>query len=108
MQALGAPPEDIERVRQRIEAASQPADASFGVHADNRRAVAAFMALATQWQFAGMEGQRTGLHYASVLAWLEFRVSRPATRRALFADLQTMERAVLAYEAEQRARNDQE
>ncbi|MDB5884243.1 MAG: hypothetical protein JWR74_414 [Polaromonas sp.] len=95
MQAWGAPPEEIATARARMEQnASCPDVESFGVYAENLPAVDAFVSVRTQWQYAGMAGQRMGLNYAGVSAWLD-RFVRPRRRRALMADLQLMESAVL-------------
>ena len=107
MQAFGAPQADIDRVRAQIEAAAAPQDGdTFGVHADNQRTVAAFVALRTQWQYAGMAGQRVGLLYAGVTAWLHEHIRRPRIRREVFTGLQIMEQAVLGYDAEQRQKEE--
>ena len=103
MQAYGAPQADIDRVAAQLARAAQPqAGDRFAVHADNERTVAAFLALRTQWQYAGLAGQRTGLNYASVLSWLRERIRIPRQRRQVLAGIETMEKAVLAYDAEQR------
>lgn len=107
MQALGAPQADIDLVRAQIEAAAAPQDGdTFGVHADNQRTVAAFVALRTQWHYAGLEGRRMGLQYVGVTAWLNEHIRRPRTRRDVFAGLQIMEKAVLGYDAEQRQKEE--
>lgn len=110
MEAYGASAAQIEAVRARIDAA-RPADqadhSSFGVHADNLPVVQAFLAVSTQWQYAGMAGQRMGLCYAGVNAWLDRFIHR-RKRRALMHDLQVMERAVLAADQEQRDKKERE
>lgn len=110
MQAYGASATQIEAVRARIEAARashQAEPAAFGVYADNLPVVAAFEALRTQWQYAGMAGQRMGLCYAGVNAWLDRFIHR-RKRRALMHDLQVMERAVLVADQEQRDKKERE
>ena len=105
MEAWGASADDIDKVRARIDAAATapPAEGeAFGVYAENLPVVAAFEALRTQWQYAGLAGQRTGLNYASVLSWLRERIRIPRQRRQVLAGIETMEKAVLAYDAEQR------
>ncbi len=103
MQAYGAPQAEIERVAAEIEAqTADPEEQPFGVHADNLRTVGAFQALRTQWQRTGMDGRRSGFLYAGVLSWLHEHVPRPRMRRELFAGLQLMETAVLAYDVERR------
>lgn len=64
----------------------------------NRRSVAVFMAMGTQWLWAsaGMGGaHRVGLNYAALPElWRRLRVP-PADRDAVFADLQLMEMTAL-------------
>ena len=100
MQAWGAPAEEVDRVRAQI-ASTAPAQQqeSFGVYAENIPSVNAFVALRTQWQYAGMDGQRVGLNYAAATAWLTLHL-RPRRRRAVMTDLQTMESAVLIADRE--------
>lgn len=97
MRAMGAPAEDIERVAQAIkqqrESAKQEPQA-FGVHEDNWLIVRAFETLRTQWNFAGMEGERTGLNYAGVIAWLDMYVHR-RKRRDVMGGLMVMEDSAL-------------
>lgn len=102
MQAWHAPPEDIERMRTRIEAAATAPDeeAAFGVYAENLPIVHAFQAVRTQWQYAGMAGQRMGLNYHGVEAWIDRHIPR-RRRRALSSYLQVMEHAVLQADHEQ-------
>lgn len=104
MQAYGAPRRPTSTAwPSRLRAPPNPRRATaFPVHADNERTVAAFLALRTQWQYAGLAGQRTGLNYASVLSWLRERIRIPRQRRQVLAGIETMEKAVLAYDAEQR------
>lgn len=107
---MGASAAQIEAVRARIDAA-RPADqadhGNFGVHADNLPVVQAFLAVSTQWQYAGMPGQRVGFCYAGVSAWLDRFIHR-RKRRALMHDLQVMERAVLAADQEKRDKKERE
>ena len=105
MQAWGAPADEIEQARTQIDnAAPPPVQDTFGVHADNLPTVLAFQAVSTQWQRAGMAGQRVGLCYAGVSAWLDLFVRR-RDRRSVMQGLQVMERAVLAADQEQREKN---
>lgn len=107
MAAWGAPAEDIEAVRVRIEAEAEKGgdDAdTFNVYAENLPTVHAFQAVSTQWQYAGF-GQRVGYLYAGVIAWINFNVHR-RRRRALLADLQLMERAVLGADYELREKKE--
>lgn len=109
MQACGASDADIQALRARLglhTTAPQEGHA-FGVHADNLPVVQAFLAVRTQWQYAGMAGQRMGLCYAGVNAWLDRFIHR-RKRRALMHDLQVMERAVLAADQEQRDKKERE
>jgi hypothetical protein len=97
MQALGAPADQIAQARAQLPA---HAPAAFEVHPDNWAVVLAFCALAPRWQHASMAGQRTGLDWAGVEAWIDRHIRR-RQRRTLSAALQTMERAVLHADAEQ-------
>lgn len=104
MQAFDAPQEEIAQVRARIaerERAAPSPDECFGVYAENWPAVSAFLALRTQWVHAGMDGQRTGLNYASVCAWLA-QHARRRRRRPLMQGIQTMEHAVLVADYERK------
>lgn len=108
MQALGAPQGDIDQVRAQLDqAAPAQAEVTFGVHADNWPAVMAFCTLAPRWHYAGMAGQRTGFDWAGVEAWIDRHVRR-RKRRALSADLQTMERAALHADRELREQKNEE
>lgn len=110
MEAWGASAEDLDKVRARIDAAANapPAEGeAFGVYAENLPVVAAFEALRTQWQYAGMAGQRMGFCYAGVTAWLELFVHR-RQRRTVMHGLQVMERAVLVADQEQRDKKERE
>lgn len=110
MEALGASAADIDAVRARIDADATAAPAegeTFGVYAENLPVVEAFEALCTQWQYAGMAGQRMGFCYAGVCAWLDLFVHR-RKRRAVMHGLQVMERAVLVADQEQRDKKERE
>ncbi len=110
MQAWGASAASIEAVRARIDAAASasPADSdTFAVYAENQPVVVAFEALRTQWQYAGIAGQRMGFCYAGVSAWLDRFVHR-RKRRAVMHGLQLMERAVLVVDQEQREKQQRE
>lgn len=107
MEAMCAPAEDVEAVRAQVLAEAPPEEPEgFGVYADNLTTVSAFLALRTQWNYAGMAGQRTGFNYAGVSAWLQAHI-KPRRRRALFSDLQVMEHAVLQADHEQRKNNEE-
>lgn len=73
---------------------------------DNQRALTTWLALQTQWQYAGM-GSAVGLNYAGVEAYLRLaRLDRPPRRaRQLLADIQRMERTTL-HEWADRARRE--
>lgn len=101
MQAWGAPPEEIEAVRAQLAAATSAA-AAFEIYADNLQIVGAFVALRTQWLYAGLDCQRVGLNYAGVCAWLDQHIPRPRRRRPLLRGIQTMEHAVLQADHERR------
>ncbi len=108
MQAFDAPQAEIDAVRERIaerERAAPSPDECFHVHADNLPTVSAFLALRTQWQYAGMNGQRTGLNYAGVCAWLS-QTTRPRRRRPLMQGIQTMEHAVLVADYERKQKEE--
>ena len=110
MEAYGASADQIDAVRARIEAsrtATATDHSAFAVYAENLPVVQAFLALSTQWQYAGMAGQRMGFCYAGVNAWIDRFIHR-RKRRALMHDLQVMERAVLAADQEQRDKKERE
>lgn len=105
MQAYGAPQKEIDQVRARIaeRASTAPGDGeAFPVYADNLQIVGAFLALRSQWVYAGVDGQRTGLNYAGVCAWIDKHVPRPRRRRPLMQGIQTMEHAVLVADYERK------
>lgn len=98
MQAMGAPPEDIEATRARIASTAPPAPEqpeTFGVWPENWPTVLAFVALGTQWYYAGMHSQRTGMRYPSMWAYLDRHIRNPRRRKAMEADLRLMESAAL-------------
>lgn len=106
MDAWGAPQDEIDQVRTQLDQAAQPtSDEPFGVYAENWGPVMAFCALGARWQYAAMAGQRTGLDWAGVEAWIDRHVRR-RRRRSLSTDLQTMERAVLHADREQREKEE--
>lgn len=104
MQRMGAPPDAVARAQALAEAAP-PEEEAFGVYAENLPSVNAFTDLRTQWRHAGMHGQRMGLDYAGVSAWLDLFI-RPRRRRALMADLMVMESAVLKADQEKREKEE--
>lgn len=102
MEAWGAPQDEIDQVRAQLDQAAPSAEPElFGVYAENWDAVAAFSVLRDRWHYAGMVGQRTGFDWAGVEAWIDRHIRR-RRRRALSADLLTMERAALQADREQR------
>lgn len=113
MQAWGAPPEDIAKVRAQLpDPDARSLDETFPVHADNVPVIEAFRALQTQWlyvtSFVGVPSggfspvsQRVGINYAALIAWVQ-QHARPRRRRALIADLRVMETAVLIADQELR------
>lgn len=108
MRAFGAPLEEIEQAREQIgQTATPESGPAFAVHTDNWPAVMAFCALGARWQYAGIAGQRTGLDWAGVEAWID-RHARRRQRRALSNDLQTMERAALHADRELREQKKKE
>ncbi len=101
MQDYGAPPDEIAQARAAMVARAEATEVqqTFAVHADNWPSVQAFVAVQTQWVYAGMNGQRCALDYGCVLSWIDHFVPRH-DRRQVFTDLQLMERAVLAADRE--------
>lgn len=96
----------IAQARQQAEqSAPATSESDFGVYAENLPVVNAFVRLRTQWQYAGMAAQRVGLNYAGVISWVALNF-RPRRRRALVADLQLMESAVLTADFEQRKKEE--
>lgn len=100
MEQAGFPEERIAATRAAAKAAHAAAN-EFEVWPDNWRTVRVFSGLSTQWRLAPMGGF-SGLDYAAVEAAL--RIWRAPRRRwrALFADIQIMEAAVVDYFNEKR------
>lgn len=98
MKVLGAPQEAIDAWT--AEFSRQEEAQTIVLPADCRQAVAAFLAVDTQWNklLAGDRLVATGLDYAGVAAALGL-MGLSATP-GLFADLQVMEREALAAMAE--------
>lgn len=67
-------------------------ESAFTVWPENRRPVELFVALRTQWRFAGMGG-RTGLDYTAVCSVMD--VHGIKDRRSMLDALQVMEDAAL-------------
>lgn len=100
MQAWGAPQHEVDAVQARIALdAKQPIEEGFGVYAENWQAVMAFETLGARWLRAGFGGQRTGMDWAGVEAWIDRHIRR-RDRRALSRDLTVMERAALEADRE--------
>lgn len=67
---------------------------------ENLPAVDLYLAVQTQWRYAGMDGQPTGYDYAGIRAAMALRGDPPE----LFADLQVLESAYLDIVTAQRAK----
>jgi hypothetical protein len=68
---------------------------AFEVWPENWPVVDLFLALGSQWRFAGMESQRVGIDYGAVPATMDL-LGVPASKRQLwFAWIRQMERAAL-------------
>lgn len=104
MQAYGAPLDAIAAA-QALAEAKPPAQEEFVVYADNVATFNAFVSLRTQWQYAGMAGQRVGLDYAGVSAWMALFIHQ-RRRRSLMSDLMLMESAVLQADHEKREKEE--
>lgn len=78
----------------------------FAVDPANWEIVQMFIRCATQWQYAGMTGVRTGLHYPGVEVLLRL-LAPTADPAALFAGIQVMEQAALQAWHEDAARKRQ-
>ena len=100
MRVLGAPQEAIDEWRAQFQ--KQEEEEVIVLPADCRAAVAAFLAVDTQWNklVVGDRLLATGLNYVGVRVALRFL--RMPVSPALFADLQVMESAALAAMAERR------
>ena len=71
------------------------ASAEVEVWPDNLHAANVFIAMGTQWVRAGMNGEPTGLNYASLPEiWRRTKVP-PAIRDTVFDDLRVMEEAAI-------------
>jgi len=86
--AWGADAPITERVNEQAEAAQ-----CFDVLPENWDAARLFVAVGTQWRYAGMAGLPTGLDYAGVAVVME----RLGFDGETFGQLQIMEGAALAY-----------
>lgn len=74
--------------------AADPTPPACEVWEEHREILHTFLACSTQWQHAGMDGGRTGLHYPSVESVLRLTVD-PDQHREVFAGVQVMEQAAL-------------
>lgn len=94
MIAAGAPPEEIERVKQE---AAPPPDEDFHVWPENWDSVTFFLGLYSQWRTtSGMDRmRRTGLDYTAVESTMRIKGIPRKDRAALFDDICVMEEAVL-------------
>lgn len=94
---MGAPLEEIAKAEEMAEAAkAQRADRDVcHVYEENWESVMAFCGVSSQWLYAGMAGQRTGLNYPGVEAMLRLRIPKAKRRGEIFADIQLMEATVL-------------
>jgi hypothetical protein len=101
--AAGEPPEVIEAARQRE--ANHPQAHVCWVLPSNWAALQLFLAMATQWDRAGMSGVRTGLNYSRIPV---VRAGRPDIQGDwpdLFPRLQLLEAAALNRMNEKRERS---
>lgn len=74
-------------------AAPAEPDPTFGVWPENWDAVRVFLAMGTQWRFAGMAGVPSGLDYAALPMVLRCLRLRP--NETLFEQLRVMEAGAL-------------
>lgn len=95
--AFGAPPE----IRDRCEASEPPIE-TVGVLPEGMDAARLFLALSTQWRFAGMDGVPTGIDYGAVEPTA--RLAGIEATPALFDLVRTMEAEALAARRERRDR----
>ena len=109
MRAFGASAQDIAAARDRMEqeraAGADDDGGRFAVDPDNWDSVMFFCSVGDQWAYAsrgGMAGGavRTGLPANRVEAALRMQGVPRRRHAALWADVQTMVRAVLAFDAE--------
>ncbi len=102
---MGAPDEVIEAAEQRLQAAKDATEV-YGVWADNWDTWLLYLTVQTQWTYLPIqtanhiELRRISLHYPGIES--HFRLARlpRADWPARWADLQLIERAVLAADAE--------
>ena len=70
------------------------------VRYENRRAVLVFMSMQTQWDRAGMTGERCGLKYSRI-SYVTARLGFSEYEDEIFDKLKIMERAALEVFADQ-------
>lgn len=87
-----------------MDAAAEPAE-DYDLWPENVPVWAAWLAVQTQWRYAGMAGVPTGLDYAGVHAALQLGGAPEAERTQWFALLRSMEAATLDEWARKRERD---
>lgn len=100
MEAFGASAQELDAAREAAKG-TEDAPPSFGIYAENVPTVQAFLALTGTWQYAGMHGQRTGMDWKSVEAWIDRHI-RKRSRRDISSGVMVMQHAVLQADAENR------
>lgn len=100
LRAFGVSEADIEAAQGGAEAA--PAQADFEVYEDCWESVLFFLTVQTQWSYVsgGLSASRSGLHYPGVESGARMAGIRRSLWPGLLADVQVMERAVLAADVE--------
>lgn len=89
----------------RLADAAAPPRAEYDLWPQNVPVWYVWLAVQTQWRYAGMDGVPTGLDYAGVRAALVLQRTPRATRPEWFALLQHMEAATLDEWARKRERD---
>ncbi len=99
--AAGEPPEVVEAI---IAAGGDQSVEEMEILPKNWPAVLLFLALSTQWRYAGMDGRATGLIYSEIMPALTGRpdIAPVDDYSKLFPRLQLLERAALEVFAQQR------
>lgn len=100
MEAFGATAQELSTARD-VAQGTEEAPPSFGIYAENVPTVQAFLALTGTWQYAGMQGQRTGMDWKSVEAWIDRHI-RKRRRTDISSGVMVMQHAVLQADAETR------
>lgn len=91
----------------RVEQSSLPDEQVFHLFPESLPSWLLWTTLQTQWRTAGMEGERTGLDYAGVEAYMRAMGYGPGKRRSMrraLADVQAMEVAAMNAWSEVRRR----